>query len=84
MFSSIKLISLIGLTALIVGTEATILEDCGKEPLATVGQVSLTGCDFEKDSICNLVRGTDASISVDLTPSKFISRIHDAFYPNIT
>lgn len=51
----------------------SIVEDCAKDGLATVSSIELTGCDFDKDPLCVLKRGTNATIAVGLVPSKLIN-----------
>lgn len=50
-----------------------IWTECSKrDPLATINQISMTGCDLESNSkSCSFPKGKKVAISVDFTPSEY-------------
>lgn len=50
--------------------ESNILKDCSEDPSAKLVSVTLSGCDLDSDSVCYLVKNTDAKINVTFKAGK--------------
>lgn len=90
MISDIKQIKLIILLFSVIVALCNIVINCDEtkrmwkecssgESLAKVDHVSVTGCNLESETekYCTFSRGRNVSISVDLTPSKFLIQIEN-------